>query len=179
MVRPRKNKWVFFEPGVTYFKPQGSGLKGLKTIILGVDELESLRLSDLENLSQSEAADRMGVHQSTFQRTLSRARRKVSEALINGFAIKIHGGDYKMPNMDGTGPAGFGAGRGFGRGARGRAGAGFGRGFGRGAGRGVTSNTDGTCICPKCNYEEPHIPGEPCFKKKCPKCGTAMIRKPE
>ncbi len=162
MVRPRKCRRVFFEPNINYFKPQGVPLNNLRTTILSVDELECLRLSDLEGLSQTEAAEKMGIHQSTFQRTLARAREKVSNALVNGKAIKIQGGDYKMPNRDGTGPAGFRRG--------------LGRGLGAGSGRGAGA-LDGTCVCPKCNYEEPHVPGQPCFQKKCPKCGTAMIRK--
>ena len=104
MVRPRKHKFVEFEPGVVYFKPQGVPLRDLNEVILTVDELETLRLSNIEKLSQTESAERMGVHQSTFQRTLSRAREKVSNALVNGKAIKINGGEYKMPKGDGTGP---------------------------------------------------------------------------
>ncbi len=108
MPRPRKIKFVDFEPGVTYFKPRGISLKELEEVELNFDELETLRLVNLENLSQLEAATKMDVHQSTFQRTLTRAREKVTDALVNGKAIKIQGGSYKMPNRDGTGPDGEG-----------------------------------------------------------------------
>ena len=77
MVRPRKLKKVHFEPDVTYFKPQGVPLNELEDVIISIDELETLRLSNLENLSQSEATKKMEIHQSTFQRTLTRARKKI------------------------------------------------------------------------------------------------------
>ncbi len=108
MVRPRKRKCVNFHPNITYCKPQGVPLRELEEVGLTLEELETLRLSNLENLSQADSADQMQIHQSTFQRTLSRAREKITDALVNGKAIKIHGGEYKMPNKDGTGPNGEG-----------------------------------------------------------------------
>ena len=116
MVRPRKCRRVNFEPEITYFKPQGVPLRKLEEVVLTKDELECLRLSELENLSQLQSAELMEIHQSTFQRTLTRAREKISDALVNGKAIKIHGGEI-MPNGDRTGPQGKGpkTGRGLGR----------------------------------------------------------------
>jgi predicted DNA-binding protein (UPF0251 family) len=108
MVRPRKRKCVNFYPNITYFKPQGVPLRELAEVELTLDELETLRLSDLQDLSQVDSADRMQIHQSTFQRTLARAREKITNALVYGKSIKIHGGEYKMPNKDGTGPEGKG-----------------------------------------------------------------------
>jgi uncharacterized protein len=118
MVRPRKCRKVNFEPEITYFKPQGVPLRNLEEVVLTKDELECLRLSELENLSQLQSAELMEIHQSTFQRTLTRAREKISDALVNGKAIKIHGGEI-MPNGDRTGPQGKGpkTGRGLGRGS--------------------------------------------------------------
>jgi len=116
MVRPRKTKFVNFDPEVKYFKPRGVPLSTLREVEINIEELEALRLSELENLSQVEAAEKMDVHQSTFQRTLARARYKVTEALINGCAIKLNGGAYKMPNKDGTGPQGKGPRTGRGKG---------------------------------------------------------------
>jgi len=117
MVRPRKLKLVNLEPEVTYFKPRAVPLKELKEVEITFDELETLRLANLKKLSQEEAAKKMEIHQSTFQRTLTRAREKITDALIHGKAIKIHGGEYKMPNKDGTGPEGKGlrTGRGLGK----------------------------------------------------------------
>ncbi|MFP4112525.1 MAG: DUF134 domain-containing protein [Candidatus Woesearchaeota archaeon] len=95
-MRPRKTKLVNFDPDVTYFKPRAVPLSRLEEIDLTIDELETLRLNNIEKLNQTESAERMGIHQSTFHRTLSRALEKVSDALVNGKAIKIHGGDYKV-----------------------------------------------------------------------------------
>ena len=61
---------------------------------------------------------------------------------------------------------------------RGR-GKGSGRGRGRGPGRmggSKAAGPDGKCVCPNCSHKEPHAVGEPCFEKKCPKCGAAMTR---
>jgi predicted DNA-binding protein (UPF0251 family) len=66
----------------------------LKQVVLTVDELESMRLKDIEGLDQEEAAKMMKVSRTTFGRTLILARAKVTGALILGKAIKINGGDY-------------------------------------------------------------------------------------
>jgi predicted DNA-binding protein (UPF0251 family) len=89
MARPKKQRMVKFDPDVTYFKPRAVPLSVLKEVDLEVDELEAIRLCDLKDLNQIEAAKKMGISQSTLQRILVSARRKVAEALIEGKAIKI------------------------------------------------------------------------------------------
>lgn len=59
----------------------------IEKIILARDELEALRLCDLEDLTQEEAGGRMGVSRGTVQRILSSARKKVALALTSGRAI--------------------------------------------------------------------------------------------
>jgi predicted DNA-binding protein (UPF0251 family) len=61
----------------------------LDEVNLGADEIEALRYCDLENLDQIKAAKKMKISQSTFQRILSQARKKVAGALIKGKAIRI------------------------------------------------------------------------------------------
>jgi len=90
MVRPLKPRRVYFNPNVVYFKPRAVPLSVLEEVDLSVDELEALRLCDLKNLDQVEAAKKMNISQSTLQRILSSARQKVSLALIEGKAIKIN-----------------------------------------------------------------------------------------
>ena len=89
MVRPLKPRRVLFDPDVVYFKPRAVPLSLLEEVDLSMDELEALRLCDLKNLEQREAAKKMKVSQSTLQRILTSARKKVTLALIEGKAIKI------------------------------------------------------------------------------------------
>ena len=96
MPRPRKCRRVCLEPGICYFKPRGVPLTSLENISLSVDEFEALRLGDLEGLEQTTAAESMGISQPTFHRTIELARKKVADALVNGKAIRIEGGDYDM-----------------------------------------------------------------------------------
>ncbi|NCP58296.1 DUF134 domain-containing protein [Candidatus Wolfebacteria bacterium] len=92
MTRPLKPRRIFFDPNVTYFKPRAVPLSLLEEVDLDIDELEALRLCDFKNLEQIEAAKKMKVSQSTLQRILTSAHKKVAEALIEGKAIKIRKG---------------------------------------------------------------------------------------
>jgi len=89
MARPLKPRRILFDPDVVYFKPRAVPLSLLEEVDLSMDELEALRLCDLKNLEQTEAAKKMKVSQSTLQRILTSARKKVTLALIEGKAIKI------------------------------------------------------------------------------------------
>ncbi len=89
MTRPIKPRRVLFNPNVVYFKPRAVPLSMLDEVDLNIDELEALRLCDFKNLDQAEAAKKMKISQSTLQRTLTSARQKIAEALIEGKAIKI------------------------------------------------------------------------------------------
>ncbi len=94
MVRPRICRQVHCEPNVNYFKPRGIPLTRLDQVTLAVDELEAIRLHDFQEIEQTLAAEKMNISQPTFHRTLESARKKVADALVNGKAIKIEGGDY-------------------------------------------------------------------------------------
>ena len=161
MPKPRKKRVVRFDPKATYFKPRGVPLSELEEVVLVIEELEALRLADLEDLDQTKAAKKMKISQSTFNRILASARKKTSEALVFGKAIKVEGGDYVMPR-------------------------GFGRGLGRGMGRGrmggpLAAGPGGVCVCTNqdCKNEIPHQTGVPCAQQKCPKCESPMTRKKE
>lgn len=90
MVRPAKPRKICFNPGVTYFKPRAVPMSSLEEINLEMDELEVLRLCDYKGLDQKEAAVKMRISQSTLQRILVLARKKIAEALTEGKAIKIN-----------------------------------------------------------------------------------------
>ncbi|MDD3711768.1 MAG: DUF134 domain-containing protein [Patescibacteria group bacterium] len=89
MARPLKPRRISFSPRAIHFKPKAIPLSSLDEVELQVDELESLRLCDLENLNQREAASQMGISQATLQRIVVSARKKITEALVKGKAIKI------------------------------------------------------------------------------------------
>jgi predicted DNA-binding protein (UPF0251 family) len=83
-------------PTAHYFKPRGIPLAALEEVVLGVDELEALRLADLQGQYQEEAAEQMKVSRQTFGRIIESARRKVAEALVEGKALRIEGGEFEM-----------------------------------------------------------------------------------
>lgn len=96
MPRRRRFRRVRFLPEVTYFKPSGVRTANLEETVLTIDELEALRLKDLEEMSQKEAAKRMDISQPTFNRVLASARKKAADSIVNGKAIRVEGGRYKM-----------------------------------------------------------------------------------
>lgn len=95
MARPQKNRLVAYSPDVSYFKPRGIPMIDLDEVVLTVDEREALRLADLEGLSHEAGGDRMGVSRATFGRIVQRARKIVADALINGKAINVSGGNFQ------------------------------------------------------------------------------------
>ena len=96
MSRPPKCRRVEFIPEMTYFKPAGVPMKDLIEVILSVEELEAIRLKDLMGFEQEECAVNMGVSRPTYHRILSAARAKVADALVNGKAIRVEGGNFQI-----------------------------------------------------------------------------------
>lgn len=96
MPRPPKCRRVEFLPNVTYFKPAAIPLMVLEEVLLSVEEAEAIRLKDMEGLEQEQGAERMHISRPTFQRILASARQKVADALLNGKAIRIEGGNFEM-----------------------------------------------------------------------------------
>jgi len=86
-------------PQVTYFKPAGVPARPLEAVALSVEELEAIRLKDVEGLQQEECAQRMRISRPTFHRVLESARQKVADALINGKAVRIEGGYFALPSQ--------------------------------------------------------------------------------
>jgi predicted DNA-binding protein (UPF0251 family) len=80
---------ISYKPAFQFFKPNGVPATELNYIQLNLDEWEALRLKNVEDLNQNEAAEKMGISQSTFARILDSANKKVSMALVNGCAIEI------------------------------------------------------------------------------------------
>ncbi|MBD3354585.1 DUF134 domain-containing protein [Candidatus Woesearchaeota archaeon] len=159
MPRPRRQRRIRFQPGTTHFKPAGIRLSAMNEVVLTMGEFEAVRLKDFEDIDQTKAAKKMNISQPTFARLIDTARKKIADAIVNGKAIRIQGGNYQMVKQPGRG-----AGRGQGGQGRGRMGGGF------------AAGPSGVCRCPKCGKEVPHQRGQPCYDMKCPKCGTQMTR---
>ena len=87
--RPRLARLVRFNPRVSYFKPQGMPLRDLEVVELTEEEVEAIRLKNIKGLDQVKCAKLMRTSQSTFQRILAAAYKKISQALIDGKAIRI------------------------------------------------------------------------------------------
>lgn len=89
MPRPLCPRHIAHRAPATYFKPAGIPLCELSEIELGADELEAMRLVDVEDLYHTEAAKKMKVSRQTFDRIVSRAHTKVATALVQGQSLRI------------------------------------------------------------------------------------------
>lgn len=96
MPRPKSVRRIAGRPEVVYFKPRGVPLRFLEEVVLERDELEAIRLADRMGLYQEEAAGRMNISRPTFGRIIDAAHKKVAEALLNGKALRIEGGNIEM-----------------------------------------------------------------------------------
>jgi len=95
-LRPKKTRWVKCAPGERCFKPRCKPLSKLSDVYLSLDEFEAIRLADLEELKQINAARLMHVSRPTFSRIIALARKKVADGLVNIKVIRIEGGCCKI-----------------------------------------------------------------------------------
>jgi len=91
MPRNKIPRCLRFDPNVVYFKPRGIPLRELEEVVLLPDELEALKLYEVDNLEQIKAAEKMKISQPTFARLLNSANKKIAQAIIKGKAIRIEG----------------------------------------------------------------------------------------
>jgi len=195
MPRPRRFRKIFREPSVRCFKPDVEHEIGeLEPIKISLDEFESLRLKDYQNIKQQKAAEIMGISQPTFHRTLNSAHEKLAKALVEGKIIKIIGGDYitdkKRYKCKTCGFEWYSPDKNYDKCPDceseeiytisveeevqkpvGQPGLGRRRGYGGG---GIGAGPPKSCKCPKCGYETEKTPGVPCRTIECPKCGIQL-----
>ena len=88
-MRPRFRRRLGIQFDDTYFKPRGIPLRELNEVNITDEELETLRLRYMEHIDQEQAAKMMGISQSQYQRDITSVMGKITEALINGYAISI------------------------------------------------------------------------------------------
>jgi predicted DNA-binding protein (UPF0251 family) len=94
--RPRKKRNVCALPKRTRFGPLDWGAAPDGYVKMTVDEYETIRLIDLERLTQEECAQQMNVARTTVQGIYAEARKKLAESLVNGKMLWIEGGDYLL-----------------------------------------------------------------------------------
>jgi len=95
MPRPCRCRRIRCKPDANYFKPRGIPLAILEEINLTLDELEAVRLADLEEMYQEDAAKKMSISRQTFGNIINSAHKKIADALLNAKALKIEGGAVK------------------------------------------------------------------------------------
>ena len=96
MTRPCKCRRISGQPRSFLFKPCGVPFRELHQISMTLDELEAIRLADLEGLYQEEAALRMSVSRQTFGNIIRSAHGKIADALVNAKMLKIAGGVVQL-----------------------------------------------------------------------------------
>ena len=97
-MRAPKERTIQTLPEATHYKPVGVPLKRLQSVRLQLDQLEAMRLVDVEGMNQEQAAQSMGVSKPTVCRMLREGRRAVALALVSGAAISIEGGNFRLQN---------------------------------------------------------------------------------
>ncbi len=94
MPRPKKPRFVSAYPTIAAFIPQGVNPTG--EVLMSIEEMEAIRLSDFEHLDQETAAGMMAVSRHTYGRILANARSTVAEALVTAKALRVEGGVYEF-----------------------------------------------------------------------------------
>ena len=101
MPRPRKCRKVCCMPKVSEFTPSCE-VSAAASVVMAVDEYETIRLIDKENFSQEECGKYMHIARTTVQQIYDNARKKLAEAVVDGKILRIEGGDYRL--CDGAEP---------------------------------------------------------------------------
>ncbi len=96
MSRPRKWRRVCCLPESDHFGPLGMAPNAENFVHMSVDEYETIRLIDLENMTQEECASRMNIARTTVQGIYNDARKKLAQSLVNGKVLWIEGGEYEL-----------------------------------------------------------------------------------
>lgn len=96
MGRPHKERRVEKLPPITHYKPAGIPLRSIEEVVLTFEEMEAIRLADIELLDQAAAAERMEISRPTFHRIVNKAHQKIAAALWQGYALRVDGGNFRV-----------------------------------------------------------------------------------
>ena len=100
MPRPRMNRRIGHQPPVRFYKPQGIPLGTASWRHVDAGRSRSHPTGGCRGLDHEEAAERMGISRPTFSRLLAEARGIVARGLVNGWAIRIDGGNYTLTDAE-------------------------------------------------------------------------------
>ena len=96
MPRPKKWRRVCCLPQVSEFMPVGCICSEAEEILMSVEEFETVRLIDYQNLTQEECAKYMDIARTTVQQIYMDARKKIATSIVEGRMLRINGGDYQL-----------------------------------------------------------------------------------
>ena len=94
MPRPKRCRRICGYPEFWSFAPEGAPAE--ETVVLMLDEFETIRRIDHEKMTQEECAEVMGVSRATVTGIYESARSKLADALVNGKRIRMTGGSYRI-----------------------------------------------------------------------------------
>ncbi len=92
MSRPRMHRRIQGRPHYNEFGPKG--IPNKEYVYLLLEEYEVIRLIDYNDKTQEQCAASMQVARTTVQKIYSDARKKISEAIIEGKTLVITGIDF-------------------------------------------------------------------------------------
>ena len=98
--RKRGRRWISEVPTVRCFMPEGC--PKIEAISITLEELETVRLVDLLDLDQEDAAFYMGISRKAFWNDLMNARKKIAAALVYGMGLRIEGGSFALRGGEGS-----------------------------------------------------------------------------
>ncbi len=101
-MRPIKERHVEQLPPVGQFKPVGIPIFAVDEMVISIEEMEAVRLADVEGMDQGPAAELMGISRPTFHRILAKAHTKIGQFLWEGKSLRIEGGNYRMKCCNGS-----------------------------------------------------------------------------
>jgi len=101
MSRPCKSRKICALPAFTEFGPRHTNNGHSKELItMTIDEYETLRLIDFEDMTQEACAAQMMIARTTAQKIYNSARKKMVTMLLSGATLKIEGGRIVLCDGD-------------------------------------------------------------------------------